>query len=74
MRSTSPSSSQFPVRLTEGNVELPGRSQALHSRQASQNYLIMFRRTLSKPNFSRIRLILGPSHDATVGAVYGVPS
>eukprot|EP00959_Pyramimonas_sp_CCMP1952_P040926 855994-Pyramimonas_sp.AAC.1 len=59
MRSTSHSSSQCPGRLTEGNVELPGRPQALHSRQVSQISLVMFSRTLSKPTFSRINLILG---------------
>eukprot|EP00959_Pyramimonas_sp_CCMP1952_P401389 8410633-Pyramimonas_sp.AAC.1 len=59
MRSTSPSSSQFPGRLTEGSVELPGRSDALHSRQLSQISLIRLSRTLPKPTFSTISLILG---------------
>eukprot|EP00959_Pyramimonas_sp_CCMP1952_P173016 3615679-Pyramimonas_sp.AAC.1 len=60
MRSTSPSSSQFPGRLTEGTVELPGRSHALHSRHVSQIISsIILSRELSSPTLPRVSLILG---------------
>eukprot|EP00959_Pyramimonas_sp_CCMP1952_P250581 5237679-Pyramimonas_sp.AAC.1 len=59
MRSTSPSPNQCPGRLTEGSVELPGRSHALHSRQVSQISSIIFSRTFSSHTLSRISLILG---------------